>query len=142
MNNIIPIERGTLYTLGYSQPEAVARLERLMRDLRALLIDVRYQPRSRWSPQWNRAALTARSGERSIWDQRLGNLHYKSRDLPIQLAPGSQDAIIEAAVLLCEGNSLVLVCACGDERACHRMLVAKLIQDALGVPGASWEVWA
>lgn len=142
MNTNSRSARGTIYTLGYAHPQAAVALERLMRHPTVLLVDVRYQPVSRGSPQWNRAALTARSGERSIWDQRLGNLHYKSRDLLIQLAPGSQDAIIEAAVLLCEGNSLVLVCACGDERACHRMLVARLIQEALGVPGASWEVWA
>ncbi len=44
------------------------------------------------------------------------------------------DAIREAAALLCEGFSLVLLCACTDARTYHRNLVARLIQDALPVP--------
>jgi uncharacterized protein (DUF488 family) len=135
-------ERGTIYTLGYSQPKAAATLERLMRQPRMLLIDVRYQPVSRWNAQWNRAELTARYGEQYRWERRLGNRNYWSRDRPIQLPVGSRDAVRAAATLVCAGTSLVLLCCCGDERACHRSLVAKLIQDALPVPTVAREVWA
>lgn len=136
------IERGTIYTLGYAHPQGGATLERLMRDPRVLLLDVRYQPVSCWHPEWNRAALACRYGERYVWDERLGNVNYRSRSLPIQLAPGCQDAIIEAAVLLCEGTSLVLLCACSDGRTCQRRYVAKLIQDTLLAPAMAREVWA
>ena len=136
-----PVERGTIYTLGYSQRDAAATLERLMRPPRTLLVDVRYQPVSGWSPQWNRASLAGRYKERYVWERRLGNLHFRSRDLPILLAPGFQQAIDEAAGLLCAGISLVLLCTCADERACHRSYVAKLIQDGLPVPQAAQEVW-
>jgi uncharacterized protein (DUF488 family) len=132
--------RGTIYTLGHSQAKAEATLEQLMRHPRALLVDVRYQPVSRWNPQWNRASLAGRYGHRYVWDRRLGNIHYQSRDRGIQLAAGHQDAVREAAGLLCAGTSLVLLCACGDERTCHRSLVAKLIQDSLPVPTAAREV--
>ena len=135
-------ERGTIYTLGYSQLDAAATLERLMGNPRALLLDVRYQPRSRWYPEWNRAALSARYGERYVWESRLGNLNYQRHDLPIQLAAGYEDAVIEAAVLLCEGCSLVLLCTCADERACHRTYVASLIQNVLPAPASCWEVRA
>lgn len=136
------VERGTIYTLGYSQVKAEATLEQLMRHPHVLLVDVRYQPVSRWNPQWNRAALAGRYGQGYVWDRRLGNIHYSSRDRPIQLAAGHQEAVFEAAALLLAGTSLVLLCACGDERACHRSYVARLIQDALPVPTGAWEVWA
>ena len=136
------VERGTIYTLGYSQPKAAVRLERLMRHPYTLLVDVRYQPVSRWNPHWNLAALAGRYGQRYVWDRRIGNIHYWSRDRGILLPAGHQEAVREAAGLLCAGTSLVLLCACGDERSCHRSYVAKLIQDALPAPTEAREVWA
>ena len=140
--NTTPIERGMIYTLGYSQRKAAATLERLLRHPGTLLLDVRYQPVCRWNPVWNRAELAARYGEQYRWERRLGNVNYWSQTRPIQLPAGSHEAVSEAANLLCTGISLVLVCACGDERACHRTLVAKLIQEALPAPQAAREVQA
>lgn len=140
--NTSVIERGTIYTLGYSQWKAAATLERLMRQPRTFLLDVRFQPVSRWNPEWNRAELAARYGEQYRWERRLGNVNYWSRDRGIQLPAGSQDAVCEAASLICAGTSLVLLCACADERACHRSFVAKLIADVLPVPAEAGEVWA
>jgi uncharacterized protein (DUF488 family) len=127
-------EWGTMYTIGYAHPDAAAQLGRLMRDPRTCLVDIRYHPRSRRWPQWNRSALAACYGHRYVWDRRLGNMHYQHPELHIQLAEGHPDAIQEAAALLCEGTSLILLCACRNPRECHRSLVAKLIQDALPVP--------
>jgi hypothetical protein len=134
--------RGTIYTLGYSKPGAAALLERLMRNPRACLLDVRYRPISRWNPQWNYAALTARYRERYVWERRLGNVNYWSHELPIQLAEDSQEAVREAAALVCAGTWLVLLCVCADERACHRSYVAKLMQDALPLLASSREIQA
>lgn len=134
------IERGTLYTLGYSAPGAAMQLERYMSTPRILLVDVRLHPVSRWAHEWNKTALASRYGESYRWDRRLGNLHYKSRTLPIALASGHEDAIAELTALILEGTSLVLLCACSDGHACHRTLVAKLIQDTLPVPACCWEV--
>jgi uncharacterized protein (DUF488 family) len=142
MSTSSTVERGTIYTLGYSQAKAAATLERLMRHPRTLLLDVRYQPVCSFNPQWNRASLAARYGEQYQWERRLGNMHYWSRDRGIQLPANYQEAVGEAAGLICAGASLVLLCACRDERACHRSLIAKLIQDALPVPTAAGEVWA
>ncbi len=131
--------RGAIYILGYSQRTA-ATLQRLLCQPHILLWDIRYRPVSRWNPQRNRAELAARSGEQYRWERRLGNVNYWSHTRDIQLPVGWQLAIREASALLCRGTSLVLLCACGDERACHRSLVAKLIQEALPVPLAAWEV--
>src|SRR5579859_373471 len=117
--------RGTIFTLGYSQRHAAATLECLLRQQQVLLLDVRSQPTSRWNPQWNRAELAARYGEQYRWERRLGNVNYWSRERGIQLPTGWQEAIREAATLICAGTSLMLLCCCGDERACHRMLIAK-----------------
>ena len=140
--NGITVERGTIYTLGYTQPKAAVTLVRLMRNPRVLLVDVRYQPVSQWAQQWNRASLAGRYRERYVWERRFGNVHYRDLEQAIELAPGYQQAVREAVALVCAGTSLVLLCACRDERACHRSLVAKLIQDALPVPTAAWEIWA
>jgi uncharacterized protein DUF488 len=133
--------RGTIYTLGSSQPKAAATLECLMRQPRTLLLDVRYQPVCRFNPHWNRASLAARYEEHYQWERRLGNMRYWSRDWAIQLPAGSQDAVREAASFICAGTSLVLLCCCGDACTCHRSYVAKLVQDALPVPTAAGEVW-
>lgn len=135
-------KRGTIYTLGSSQSGAAALLEQLMRNPHTLLVDVRNPPVSHWNHEWNRSALTARYRERYVWEQRLGNVHYWNHDLPIQLAVGYQEAVHEAAALVCAGTSLVLVCACADERACHRSYVAKLMQDALPLLASSREMQA
>ncbi len=134
--------RGTIYTLGYSQRKAAATLERLLRLPRILLLDVRYQPTSRWNLQWNRTELTARYGVQYRWERRLGNVNYWSQTRPIHLPAGHVQAVQEAVDLVCAGTSLVLLCCCGDERACHRMLIAKLIQEALPIPPAAQEVLA
>jgi Domain of unknown function DUF488 len=136
------LERGTIYTLAYSKPGAVPLLERVMHNPRACLLDVRNPPVSRWNAQWNYAALTARYGERYVWEGWLSNVNSWSHDLPIQLAVGYQEAVREAAALLYAGASPVLLCACADERACHRLYVAKLMQDALPLLASSWEIQA
>lgn len=134
--------RGTLYTLGYSQRNAATTLDRLLRQPCILLLDVRYHPISRWNPAWNRAELAARYGEQYRWERRLGNVNYWSQSRPLHLPAGYELEVREAADLLCAGTSLVLLCCCGDERACHRTLDAKLIREALPVPTAAQEVLA
>lgn len=136
------VERGTISTLGYSRCKAAATLERLLRQPCTLLLDVRYQPTSRRNPQWNRAELAARYGAQNRWERRLGNVNYWSHTRGIQLPAGWQRAVGEAAALICAGTSPVLLCCCGDERACHRSLVAKLIQQVLPVPQVAGEVSA
>ncbi len=122
---------GTLYTIGYAQRDAQARIERLMRDERTLLIDIRLSPRCGWSAIWTRQALANRFGCRYIWEQRLGNRNYQHPERGFALAEGHAHAIQDAAALLCQGTSLILFCACRHFGTCHRSLVTKLIQEAV-----------
>ncbi len=127
-------ERGTIYTLGASCPDAAAHLDRLMRNSQACLVDIRSHPRSPQAPQWSRGALSGRYRRRYVWERRLGTLSSQQLERGTRLAEGHGEAIREAAALLCEGTSLILLCECSDARTCHRSLVAKLIQDALPIP--------
>lgn len=140
--NTTATPRGTIYTLGYCQTKAAAILERLLRQPDTLLLDVRYQPACRWNLAWNRAELAARYGEQYRWERRLGNVNYWSHTRPIRLPRGWQEAVRNAAALLCGGTSLILLCACRDEQTCHRSLIAKLIQDALPMPVTAEEALA
>ena len=115
---------GTLHSFGYAGGEdAQARLDALMENAATFLLDIRYRPVSRWRPQWNRAALAERYGRRYTWVQALGNVNYAHRTWPIRLAEGHPQAIQAAAQLVASGLSLVLLCACKNERRCHRALV-------------------
>jgi uncharacterized protein (DUF488 family) len=134
------VERGTIYTLGYAAPHAAAQLERYMRMQSILLVDVRLRPISRWACQWDKAALASRYGSYYRWEPRLGNLHYWDRERDIRLPAEHPNAITELATLVLAGTSLVLLCACRDTRACHRTIIAKLLQDALPAPASFWEV--
>jgi hypothetical protein len=95
---------GTLYREGYASRRGADTIERLMRQARTQLLDIRRSPRSRWHPTWNRRALETTYGNRYRWDGRLGNLNYRDHKLPIVLA---------------------------DPQGCHRTTVAKGIQDAM-----------
>src|SRR5262245_46755112 len=99
-------EMGTLYMLGYADPDTAAKLDRLMRQDRTLLVDIRYSPRCSFQPDWSRNALAARYGQRYRWARQLGNVHYNKRELGIQLAVGHEQAVARAADLLQQGVSL------------------------------------
>jgi uncharacterized protein (DUF488 family) len=132
---------GTLYTVGYAQRNALARIEHLLREeQKILLIDIRQTPYCTWSPIWNRQTLSKRFGQQYLWEQRLGNENRKHKERGIKLTEGHLDAILDAAALLCSGTSLILLCACRDFSKCRRSVVTKLIQDACPAPLGKSEV--
>ncbi len=121
---------GQVYTLGYAVPGAMEQVEQVMSDPSMLLVDIRYAARSRWYPAWNKKALQSRWGVRYTHEQRLGNVNYKEREKPIQLL--DPDKSLEGAVLLLrQGYSLLLLCACADYETCHRKVVAQLIAERM-----------
>lgn len=123
---------GTLYTLGYATPGALAELEEVMQDESVLLIDIRLRAGSRWWPAWNKKQLRARWAGRYTHEKRLGNINYRDRSLPVVLhGPHIEQAIEGAVSLLQVGFSLVLLCACKDYDTCHRKVVAEMIQHAM-----------
>jgi hypothetical protein len=77
MNTNSRSARGTIYTLGYAHPQAAVALQRLMRNPTVLLLDVRYQPVSRWNAQWNRAADAARIPQGDEYWSICGHFGHK-----------------------------------------------------------------
>ncbi len=121
---------GTLSTIGYAHPAACPQIERLMQQERTMLLAIRSCPYSRWA-WWKKPALMHRSGQRSRWERRLGNLNFHHQQRGIELAEGRRQAVEQVTSMLFQGTSLILLCACKDARTCHRTLVAKLVQDAV-----------
>ena len=128
-NTVVP---GTLYTLGYATPGAASELDEAMQDESVLLIDIRLRASSRWWPVWNKKQLRERWIGRYTHEKRLGNVNYRERSLPVVLhGPHVEQAIEGAVVLLRQGYSLVLLCACKNYDSCHRKVVAEMIQHVM-----------
>ena len=72
-----------IYTTGYygHQPEA---LKALAESLDATVVDIRFMPASR-VPGWRKQALQKLLGDRYLWVQAFGNIHYNDGQ-PIQIA--------------------------------------------------------
>jgi hypothetical protein len=133
---------GTVHSFGYAGGlDAEARLDALMEHEATFLLDIRYRPLSRFRPSWNRAALSDRYGPRYGWVQALGNQNYQHKERGIALAEGHGQAIRDAAQLVASGLSLVFLCACKDERRCHRTLVLCSVKACLSDERNWWLVF-
>ena len=124
---------GRLETIGYTEPDALSRIDAFLAHSQAYLVDIRYKPWSKWNPRWNRTSLQARYPHRYVHLAGLGNLNYGHPDPPILLAH-PEPHIRDLAEMLTRGTSYLLLCACKDYERCHRKAVYELIQAALGQP--------
>ncbi len=121
-----------IQTIGYRQPDGLAEIERLMaNDPSLILVDIRYQPKSR-KPEWSGRAFAEKYQERYRWIEALGNLNYKTPG-NIQLAD-PQAGIEQLQVLLHEGHHILLLCGCECYDTCHRKVVFDLLQTQLTQP--------
>jgi hypothetical protein len=118
---------GKLETIGYTEKDAVQRIEAFLAQPRTGLIDIRYSPRCRWDKQWNREALQAKySSKQYIHLRCFGNVNYHRPGQPISLA-NPHEWLHNVVVALLHGSSLMLLCACKDYEQCHRKTVYDLI---------------
>ena len=112
-----------VYTIGYSgwKPDD---LEKAVRDLDAVLVDVRMVPRTRWAPAFNTSALRERMGDGYIWLKAFGNVNYKGTFAEIQIADfdAGEKRLRE---LTASGRPVVLLCGCRDVNVCHRKVIAE-----------------
>ena len=108
-----------IYTTGYygHQPEA---LKSLAATLDATVVDIRFMPASR-VPGWRKQALQKLLGERYLWVQAFGNIHYNDGQ-PIQIA----DMAAGVKALIKQGRrNYILLCGCRDAHTCHRSVVGE-----------------
>jgi Protein of unknown function, DUF488 len=118
-----------LYTMGYSgyKPE-VLHAEVLQRS--ALLADIRYNAFSRYTP-WSGKALQQALGPHYVHMPQLGNKNYKSEGIVLADYSAGLDII---RVQLQRWQAIILLCACAELSACHRLTVADKLGSDLAVP--------
>ena len=74
---------GKIIPFGYAQ-SGMSELEKLMKDEKAYVVDIRLSPWSKWQ-EWNQTKLVERFRERYIHMPELGNLNYR-QGKPIKIA--------------------------------------------------------
>lgn len=117
-----------VYPCGYSRDGALVHML-MERNPKMLLIDTRFNPRSR-IPAWNARALRARYGKRYRWaGLYLGNKNYKHSG-PIVLA-NPETGIRGLMMYLQEGHPCVLLCGCPEYNECHVQVIVDLLQAKL-----------
>lgn len=123
-----------ILTIGYTEENAQERIDAFLSNEDAALVDIRLQPRSRWQPQFNKAALEARYPAQYIHVQKLGNLNYRPADRAkgIDLLD-AQSGVSAIIYLLAQGYPVMLMCACKDYEHCHRKVVYELLQARLRI---------
>jgi uncharacterized protein (DUF488 family) len=123
----------SIYTIGHSNHQADEFLELLRQHRIKVLVDVRSNPYSRYVPQANREIL-ARALEaagiayRWLGDRLGGKPEGEVADYDqLRETPAFQQGISDLLTIATE-NRVVVMCAEGDHRQCHRY---KLIAPAL-----------
>jgi uncharacterized protein (DUF488 family) len=118
-----------LYTLGYHSWTLRDVIETVAMH-QAILLDIRYSPMS-WQPQWSRKSLLAALGEHYLHVPALGNRNYRGGEIEIVNYEAGRELVREQ---LCIGRNVILMCVCADLSTCHRLQVARRLEDDLRLP--------
>lgn len=109
-----------VYTIGYTGRKP-ADIEKVVKDLDAILLDIRFSPYSRVS-HWMGYSLRAKFGDRYHHVKALGNANYKGGSVEIVDYAAGRDTIESL------DKPVILMCACGDPATCHRTVVAEMLR--------------
>ncbi len=115
-----------LYAFGYTGRKIDTLVQNVERA-DAMLLDIRYSPRSR-APMWNRRNLEEAFGERYLWaGDILGNRLYRTDAIEIvDIERG-----LELVAILAAKGPVALMCVCVSPVGCHRTVIS----DALRARG-------
>lgn len=107
-----------IWSIGYSglKPD---KLFGHVRSMNAVLVDIRYSPRSR-NPAWSRSHLEQGLGDRYRHVQNLGNAAYLSKEGHIKIVD-MEAGIAELEAI--DAPAIILMCACERYADCHRKVV-------------------
>lgn len=119
-----------IYTFG-TQKRKLANLAHLVGEHDAVVVDVRHRAGSRVR-EWNKGAMKRTLGDRYRHVRGFGNLNYKKRGAPIELAD-PEAGLAEVREVLASGKSVILLCYEEDPADCHRTTAAQLIASATGL---------
>ncbi|MEE8391644.1 MAG: DUF488 domain-containing protein [Anaerolineae bacterium] len=132
-----------VYTVGHSDHTTKAFVDLLHRHEITLVVDVRSQPYSRWTHQFNRETLSHDLVDAGLVYQFMGaSLGGRPVD-PTLYDPGQEhpdygrveqtgvyQAGIDRLLELAQTEQVVVMCSEGDHRHCHRHLL--IAQTLLG----------
>lgn len=137
-------EELTIYTVGHSDHTTASLITLLRQHEITLVVDVRSQPYSRWTPQFNRETLIrdlqdadditylflgdslgGRPADRQLYDQGQDRPNYGRMEKTPEVQAG-----IERLLQLAPTERIVVMCSEGDHRHCHRhLLVTQTLLD-------------
>jgi uncharacterized protein (DUF488 family) len=125
-----------IHTIGHSDHTIPAFVDLLRRHDITLVVDVRSQPYSRWTPQFNREILARDLDDAGIVYRFMGDALGGHPDEPALYDPGQERpdyqrlgqtsvyrAGIEQLLDLAHAERVVVMCSEGDHRQCHRHLL-------------------
>ncbi len=127
-----------IHTIGHSDHTAAAFIDLLRQHGVTLVVDVRSQPYSRWTPQFNREtlardladadasiayrfmgdALGGRPADRDLYDPGQEHPNYRR----VERADVYQSGI-DQLLELARSERVAVMCSEGDHRHCHRHLL-------------------
>jgi len=113
-----------IYDLGYQNVKDFSFLVTVVKRLDAVLVDVRYSPKSR-NPTWSGSNLKKVFGERYVHIPELGNVNYKSNHA-IELFDKDKGLKILEGILT--QKNVIIMCACWDRKSCHRKVVSRYLE--------------
>lgn len=125
-----------IYTIGHSDHEMAVLLDLLRRHGIQVVVDVRSQPYSRWTPQFNRELLAHALQEAGLTYRFMGDALGGRPSDPAMYDPGQERpnyrrvaesaayrAGLEQLIALATGARLAILCSEGDHQQCHRNLL-------------------
>jgi uncharacterized protein (DUF488 family) len=118
-----------LYTLGY-HGWTLRKVVEMVAMHQAILMDIRYSPMS-WQQQWTRKSLLAVLGEHYLHVPALGNRNYRGGEIEIVEYEAGRELVCEQ---LSTGRNVMLMCVCRDVATCHRLQVARRLEEDLRLP--------
>ncbi len=132
-----------IHTIGHSDHDMVAFVDLLRCHGITLVVDVRSQPYSRWTPQFNRETLARDLDDAGIAYQFMGDALGGRPADPDLYDPGQErpdyqrveqtdvyQAGIDRLLELARTERVAVMCSEGDHRRCHRHLL--ITQTLLG----------
>ncbi|MCG2770205.1 MAG: DUF488 domain-containing protein [Anaerolineae bacterium] len=126
----------SIYTVGHSDHTTAAFVDLLGRHGITLVVDVRSQPYSRWTPQFNRETLARDLQPTGIAYRHMGDvlggrptdpsLYDLGEDHPdyerMEQAPVYQSGI-DQVLQVAQEERVAVMCSEGDYHCCHRHLL-------------------
>ena len=124
----------TLYTFGYRASKSKHILQKCI-EHRVPVIDIRFNPYSN-SRKWHKSYLERLPGLIYIWVPALGNELYKdARQFakPHITLHDLESGLATLQTILLQHKRAVIFCACNNRTRCHRIEVARIAEERLGV---------